>query len=106
MSVAVDREQELIAEVRTIARDVAAVHADDVDRVGRFPAETIGALRAAGALSAPVPEALGGGGVSLGRDRGVLPGAGTLVRGQRHGLRHAPHPAADDRAPPGPRQLV
>ena len=66
MSVAVDREQELIAEVRTIARDVAAVHADDVDRVGRFPAETIGALRAAGALSAPVPEALGGGGVSLG----------------------------------------
>ena len=66
MSVAVDREQELLAGVRTIARDVAAAHADDVDRDGRFPAETIDALRAAGALSAPVPEALGGGGISLG----------------------------------------
>ena len=66
MTVAVDREQELLAGVRAIARDVAAVHADDVDRAARFPAETIDALRAAGALSAPVPEPLGGGGVSVG----------------------------------------
>lgn len=65
MSVAVDREQELLAGVRTIAKDVAAAHADDVDRAGRFPSESIDALRALGALSAPVPEALGGGGVSL-----------------------------------------
>ena len=66
MTVAVDREHELLAGVRAIARDVAAVHADDVDRAARFPAETIDALRAAGALSAPVPEALGGSGVSVG----------------------------------------
>ncbi len=65
MSVALDREQELIAEVRAIAREIAAPNADDVDRAGRFPSEAIDALRAAGALSAPVPEALGGGGVSL-----------------------------------------
>ena len=66
MTVAVDREHELLAGVRAIARDVAAVHADDVDRAARFPAETIDALRAAGALSAPVPEPLGGSGVSVG----------------------------------------
>jgi acyl-CoA dehydrogenase len=66
MSVAVDREQELLAGVRAIARDVAAAHADDVDRAARFPAEAIEALRGAGALSAPVPAALGGGGVSVG----------------------------------------
>ena len=65
MTVVVDREQELLAEVRAIASDIAAVHADDVDRAARFPAESINALRAAGALSAPVPEALGGGGVSV-----------------------------------------
>ena len=65
MSVAVDREQELLATVRTIAKDVAAPNADDVDRAGRFPTESIDALRGAGALSAPVPEALGGGGASL-----------------------------------------
>jgi len=66
MTVVVDREQGLLAEVRAIASDIAAVHADDVDRAARFPAESINALRAAGALSAPVPEALGGGGVSVG----------------------------------------
>jgi len=37
MSVVVDREQELLAGVRTIAKDIAAAHADDVDRAGRFP---------------------------------------------------------------------
>lgn len=65
MSVAVADTQTLCDAVREIAMDVAAVHADDVDRRGRFPAETIDALRAAGALGAFVPVALGGGGVSL-----------------------------------------
>ena len=65
MSVVLDREQQLLAGVRTIAQDIAAANADDVDRAGRFPVETIDALRAAGALSAPVPEAWGGGGFSL-----------------------------------------
>jgi acyl-CoA dehydrogenase len=90
MSVVIDREQELLAGVRTIARDIAAVHADDVDRAGRFPAETIGALRAAGALSAPVPEALGGGGVSLGAiaacslELGRACGASAMVFAMHH----------------------
>jgi acyl-CoA dehydrogenase len=65
MSVAVADTRTLSDTVRDIAMDVAAVHADDVDRRGRFPAETIDALRDAGALGAFVPCALGGGGVSL-----------------------------------------
>jgi acyl-CoA dehydrogenase len=90
MSVAVDREQELIAGVRTIAKDVAAAHADDVDRAGRFPAESIDALRALGALSAPVPEALGGGGVSLSaiaaccQELGRACGASAMVFAMHH----------------------
>lgn len=62
MSVAIDREQTL-QNVRAVARDVAAINADDVDRNGRFPAETIEALREQRALSAFVPVELGGGGV-------------------------------------------
>ena len=65
MSVTVDRDQAFIADVRRIADEVAAVHADEVDRDARFPREATDALREAGALSAFVPEELGGGGVSL-----------------------------------------
>jgi acyl-CoA dehydrogenase len=65
MSVALDREQALVQSVRTIAREVAAAHADDVDRAGRFPIETIEALRGERALSAAVPVDLGGQGASL-----------------------------------------
>jgi acyl-CoA dehydrogenase len=61
----VDLEQELLQSVRAVARDVAAGNADEVDRRGRFPIETIDALREQGALSAFVPVALGGGGVSF-----------------------------------------
>ena len=39
--------------------------ADDVDRNARFPSEALEALRGAGALSAAVPEGLGGEGASL-----------------------------------------
>ncbi|WP_207792630.1 acyl-CoA dehydrogenase family protein [Nocardioides acrostichi] len=45
---------------RTIGRDVAAVHAADVDRQARFPKETIDALREARLLGALVPVELGG----------------------------------------------
>jgi acyl-CoA dehydrogenase len=65
MSVPVDSEQALIDAVRAIADEVAATAADDVDREARFPIEAIDALRGAGALSAAVPEALGGGGATL-----------------------------------------
>jgi acyl-CoA dehydrogenase len=65
MSVAVDRDAAFVAAVRQIADEVAAVHADEVDRDARFPREAIESLRGAGALSAFVPEEYGGGGVSL-----------------------------------------
>jgi len=65
MSVAIDREQELLDNVITIAREVAAPHADDVDHNARFPSETIAALREQRALSAFVPVELGGSGVSF-----------------------------------------
>jgi acyl-CoA dehydrogenase len=65
MSVTVGRDEALLDDVRTISQDVAAKHADSVDREARFPAETIDALREMQALSAFVPQELGGGGVSF-----------------------------------------
>jgi len=56
----------LLAETRRISREVAAVHADAVDREARFPAETLAALKAARLLSAPAPVALGGSGCTMG----------------------------------------
>lgn len=51
--------------VRKIADEVAAPNAEEVDREARFPAEAIDALRGEAALSAFVPDELGGGGVSF-----------------------------------------
>ncbi len=65
MSVAVDADRAFLADVRRIGQEVAAVHADAVDRDARFPVEAITALRDAEALSAFVPAELGGGGVSV-----------------------------------------
>ncbi len=65
MSVLVDSERDLLAQVRRIAGEVAAAAAAEVDRDARFPVEVIDALRGAGALSAGLPEALGGRGCSL-----------------------------------------
>jgi acyl-CoA dehydrogenase len=65
MSITVDRDQAFLHAVRTIAEEVAAPNADQVDREARFPAETIAALRDKRALSAFVPEELGGDGVSF-----------------------------------------
>ena len=65
MSIAVDRDQEFLTSIRRIADEVAAPHADDVDRQARFPIESIDALRAERALSAMIPSEYGGGGVSL-----------------------------------------
>ena len=66
MTVAVDHDQEFVAAVRSIADEVARVHADEVDRDARFPVEAVTALREARALSALVAPQHGGGGVSLG----------------------------------------
>jgi acyl-CoA dehydrogenase len=65
MSVALDRDQAFVEEVRRIAGDVAAPQADEVDRGARFPEEAVEALCEARALSAFIPAELGGGGVSL-----------------------------------------
>jgi acyl-CoA dehydrogenase len=65
MSTRVDSERVLLESVRRIADDVAAAAADDVDRRARFPVEAVDALRGVGALSAAVPEELGGEGASV-----------------------------------------
>jgi len=56
---------EVIAKTRSIASEVATPNAADVDAKARFPSESIAALRAAGLLSAAVPQALGGAGADL-----------------------------------------
>lgn len=65
MSPLSDNEQAFLTAIRRIADEVAAPNADDVDRNARFPQETIDALKAEKALSAVIPEAYGGGGISL-----------------------------------------
>jgi acyl-CoA dehydrogenase len=65
MSVAVATDHSFVADVRRIAQEVAAVHAEEVDREARFPEEAIAALREIRALSALVPPGLGGGGVPI-----------------------------------------
>lgn len=59
------RDDKLLSTVARIGAEIAAKHADEVDRQARFPVEAVDALRAEGALSAFVPEELGGGGVSF-----------------------------------------
>jgi acyl-CoA dehydrogenase len=65
MSVAVDRDQAFLDAIRLVGEQAAAPHAEEVDREARFPAEALDALREHRALSAFVPEELGGGGVSF-----------------------------------------
>lgn len=50
---------------RRIGREVAAVHAAEVDREARFPKETVEALAEAGLLGSLVPAELGGAGHGL-----------------------------------------
>jgi acyl-CoA dehydrogenase len=47
------------------ALSLAAEHADDVDRKGRFPAEAVEALGSAGALGWLVPQEFGGAGAPI-----------------------------------------
>ncbi len=65
MSVTVPRDVAFLDAIRRIADEVSAPNADSVDREARFPAESIAALRAEGALSAFIPTELGGGGIGL-----------------------------------------
>jgi acyl-CoA dehydrogenase len=59
------RESPLVAQARVIAREVAALHAEDVDIKARFPHETFAALKEARLLSAAVPKDLGGAGAGM-----------------------------------------
>lgn len=51
-----------IQRAETVAREVLARHADDVDRAGRWPAESVAALGESGLLGLNVPISLGGAG--------------------------------------------
>lgn len=55
----------LVARTAAIAKDIAAVHAPDVDSNSRFPRETFDALAQAGLLSAAVPVQFGGAGAGM-----------------------------------------
>jgi acyl-CoA dehydrogenase len=57
--------QQQLARLESIARDVAAPNAGDVDARSRFPQETLAALKEARLLAAPVPKELGGGGCGV-----------------------------------------
>lgn len=57
-----DDVESFVARARRISSSIAAVHAHDVDRKSRFPAETIEALRSARLLSVGIPCSLGGSG--------------------------------------------
>lgn len=54
-----------LAAIRSIAVEIAAKHAADVDSQARFPIESVEALRRAGFMSALVPKELGGPGCSM-----------------------------------------
>ena len=60
-----DSDRAYSEAIYEIAESVSSIHADEVDRDARFPAETIAAMREARLLSGLVPSSLGGGGVSL-----------------------------------------
>ncbi len=55
----------LLNRVHAIGRDVLAVHANDVDRLARFPVESIDAMKRAKLLSAYVPVEYGGMGLKI-----------------------------------------
>src|SRR5262245_60741140 len=50
------------AAARALAQEVLALHADDVDRQPRWPAESLAALAQSGLLGLTVPASLGGAG--------------------------------------------
>lgn len=56
---------DVLARARKVAEEVAAKYAGDVDKLGRFPAESIEALKKERLLGCAVPEELGGMGSSM-----------------------------------------
>jgi len=63
--VALQFASESCSSIRSIAREVAARYASEVDAQARFPSETFAALRAGKLLTAALPTQLGGGGACM-----------------------------------------
>ncbi len=59
------KTSDLVAKAHSIAHEVAARHAGDVDKIARFPHEAIDAMKQAKLLSAAVPKELGGAGSDM-----------------------------------------
>ncbi|MBS2015031.1 MAG: acyl-CoA/acyl-ACP dehydrogenase [Deltaproteobacteria bacterium] len=59
------KTSELVAKAHSIAHEVAAKHAFDVDAKARFPEESLAALRAAKLMSTAVPKEFGGNGSTM-----------------------------------------
>jgi acyl-CoA dehydrogenase len=59
------KTSDLVAKTASIAVEIAAIHASDVDVNSRFPDETFAALKNAGLLSAAVPATHGGAGAGM-----------------------------------------
>ena len=57
--------ENLVALAHKVGAEVASVNARDVDKVGRFPTESIGALADARMLSSFIPVELGGDGATM-----------------------------------------
>ena len=55
----------VVSEAKRIATEVAAKHADEVDRDARFPREAFDAMKEVGLLSAWIPTEFGGAGASI-----------------------------------------
>ena len=55
----------LLASATSVARSVLSAHADDVDRAGRFPAESMAALAKAGLYGLCVAPSRGGKGAGI-----------------------------------------
>ena len=68
--------QTLLTATRSIAQEVASVHAADVDARSRFPHEAVAAMRSAKLMSAGVPASLGGFGCSLGQQAALCAAIG------------------------------
>ena len=101
MSITLDRDKAFLASVQEIC-EIAAANAASVDREARFPSEAVAALRAAGTLGALVPDRARRPRSIAGQRRARVPGVGTPVLVDRHGVRDASDPGCDDRAAPRP----
>jgi acyl-CoA dehydrogenase len=64
--------QIMLTAAKSLAKEVAALWADDVDRDARFPVETVTELRRTGLLGAMVPAEWGGPELSLGETAAIV----------------------------------